>query len=306
MRFASAVLTPVTVTLKVDGVNAGTNLVYASPYMAVAPGVRTVTIEPTSPSGLPAVSATVNAVAGSDSTVLLHYNSANQLSATVFSDSRVPPSGHGKGLVRFINVLGNRNDPLRLFVNSQLIGQATPGQATAYVELPAGVYSAEVRDPSNTLVLTGTLTLVQGDHRALVASSQVAKDESNNDVAIANLNELVEVAHTALTFKEFLIDQAPVGTWQVKLVGDTSIPTWRGRAQRRQPAGDQQLRSAATPRRPAYGGSLAPFAVGLCADEDHLLCGAGADHGDRHHDRRQRRRRPADDPAVPRRRSGKH
>lgn len=227
VRFASAVLTPVTVTLKVDGVNAGTNLVYASPYMAVAPGVRTVTIEPTSPSGLPAVSATVNAVAGSDSTVLLHYNSANQLSATVFSDSRVPPSGHGKGLVRFINVLGNRNDPLRLFVNSQLIGQATPGQATAYVELPAGVYSAEVRDAGNTLVLTGTLTLVQGDHRALVASSQVAKDESNNDVAIANLNELVEVAHTALTFKEFLIDQAPVGTWQVKLVGDTSIPTWR-------------------------------------------------------------------------------
>lgn len=227
IRFASAVLTPVTVTLKVDSVNAGTNLVYASPYVMVTPGMRTVTIEPTNPSGLPAVSASVNAITGTDSTVLLHYNSANQLSATVFTDSRVPPSGHGKGLVRFINVLGNRNDALRLFVNSQLVGQATPGQATDYVELPAGVYNAEVRDASNTVVLTGALTLVQGDHRALVASSQVAKDESNNDVAIANLNELVEVAHSALTFKEFIVDQAPVGTWQVKLLGDTSIPTWR-------------------------------------------------------------------------------
>ncbi len=227
VRFASALLTPVTVTLKVDGVSAGTNLVYASPYVAVVPGMRTVTIEPTEPPGLPSVSASVNAITGTDSTVLLHYNSANQLSATVFSDSRVPPSGHGKGLVRFINVLGSRNDPLRLFVDGQLIGQAAPGQATAYMELPAGVYGAEVRDAADTVVLTGTLTLVQGDHRALVASSQVAKDQSNNDVAIAGLNELVEVAHSALTFKEFFIDQAPVGTWQVKLQGDTSIPTWR-------------------------------------------------------------------------------
>lgn len=227
VRFASAALTPITATLKVDGGNVGTNLVYASPYYAVNPGGRTITIEPTDPSGLPSVSASVNAITGTDTTVLLHYNSANQLVATVFNDSRTPPSAHGKALVRFINVLGNRADPLRLFVNSQQIGQATPGQATAYVELPAGVYNAEVRDASNTVVLTGTVTLMQGDHRALVASSQVAKDNSNNDVSIANLNELVEVAHSALTFKEFTVDQAPTGVWQVKLLGDTSIPTWR-------------------------------------------------------------------------------
>ncbi|HAJ36158.1 MAG TPA: hypothetical protein DCL15_10735 [Chloroflexi bacterium] len=227
VRFASAVLTPITVTLKVDGANVGTNLVYASPYYGVTPGNHTLTVEPTTPSGLPAVATPVNVITGTDSTVLLHYNSANQLTASVFNDSRIPPTAHGKGLVRFINVLGNRNDALRLFVNSQLVGEATPGQASAYVELAAGVYSAEVRDASNTLVLTGTLTLLQGDHRALVASSQVAKDDSNNDVVIANLNELVEVAHAALTFKEFTVDQAPTGTWQVKLLGDTSIPTWR-------------------------------------------------------------------------------
>jgi len=227
LRFASAVLTPITVTLKVDGVNAGTSLVYASPYYAVNPGGRTITIQPTDPSGLPSVSASIHAITGTDTTMLLHYNSANQLTATVFNDSRIPPSAHGKALVRFINVLGNRADPLRLFVNSQEIGQATPGQATVYVELPAGAYNAEVRDASNTVVLTGTVTLMQGDHRSLVASSQVAKDNSNNDVTIANLNELVEVAHSALTFKEFTVDQAPVGTWQIKLLGDTSIPTWR-------------------------------------------------------------------------------
>lgn len=227
VRFASAALTPITATLKVDGVNAGANLAYASPYYPVNPGERTITIEPTDPSGLPSVSASVNAITGTDTTVLLHYNSANQLTATIFNDSRTPPSAHGKALVRFINVLGNRADPLRLFVNSQEIGQATPGQATAYVELPAGVYNAEVRDAADAVVLTGTVTLMQGDHRALVASSQVAKDESNNDVAIAGLNELVEVAHSALTLKEFIVDQAPVGTWQVKLLGDTSIPTWR-------------------------------------------------------------------------------
>ncbi|RME51139.1 MAG: DUF4397 domain-containing protein, partial [Caldilineae bacterium] len=227
VRFASALLTPVTVTLKVDGVSMGTNLVYASPYVAIVPGMHTVTIEPTDPPGLPSVSASVNAITGTDSTVLLHYNTANQLTATVFSDSRVPPSSQGKGLVRFINVLGNRNDPLSLYVNGQLIGQAGPGQAGAYVELPAGAYNAEVRDGNNTVVLTGTLTLVQGDHRALVASSQVVQDQSNNDVAVAGLNELVEVAHSAVTLKEFFIDQAPVGTWQIKLLGDTSIPTWR-------------------------------------------------------------------------------
>jgi hypothetical protein len=227
VRFASAALTPITVTLKVDNVNAGTNVVYAAPYVKVTPGARTVTIEPTDPSGLPSVTTSVNAITGTDSTVLLHYNSANQLATTVFADSRIPPSAHGKALVRFINVLGNRSDALRLFVNSQLIGQATPGQASAYVELPAGVYNAEVRDAGNTVVLTGTVTLVQGDHRALIASSQVAKDEGNNDVTIANLNELAEVAHSALTLKEFIVDQAPIGTWQVKLLGDTSTPTWR-------------------------------------------------------------------------------
>lgn len=227
VRFASAVLTPITVTLKVDGANAGTNVVYASPYLNVTPGVHTITLEPTAPTGLPSVTTSVNAITGADSTVLLHYNSANQLTATVFADSRVPPSAHGKALVRFINVLGNRNDALSLYVNSQLVGQAAPGQASAYLELPAGAYHAEVRDAGNTVVLTGTVTLLQGDHRALVASSQVAKDESNNDVAIANLNELVEVAHSALTIKEFIVDQAPVGAWQVKLLGATSIPTWR-------------------------------------------------------------------------------
>lgn len=227
IRFASAVLTPITVTFKVDGVSAGTNLVYASPYYAVNPGERTITIEPTDPHGLPSVQASLNVITGTDTTMLLHYNSANQLTVTVFNDSRIPPSTHGKALVRFINVLGNRNDALRLFVNSQEIGQATPGQATAYVELPAGAYNAEVRDASNTVVLTGTVTLTQGDHRSLVASSQVAKDDNNNDVALANLNELVDVAHSALTFKEFIVDQAPTGVWQVKLLGDTSIPTWR-------------------------------------------------------------------------------
>ncbi|MCC9075113.1 DUF4397 domain-containing protein [Litorilinea aerophila] len=227
VRFASALLTPVTVTLKVDGVSMGANLVYASPYVAIVPGMHTVTIEPTDPPGLPSVSASVNAITGTDSTVLLHYNNANQLTATVFSDSRVPPSSHGKGLVRFINVLGNRNDPLSLYVNGQLIGQAAPGQASAYVELPAGAYNTEVRDDNNTVVLTGTLTLVQGDHRALVANSQVVQDESHNDVAIAGLNELAEVVNSAVTFKEFFIDQAPVGEWKVQLLGDTSIPTWR-------------------------------------------------------------------------------
>lgn len=227
VRFVSTLYTPVTATLKVDGVSKGTDSVYESPYVSVTPGTHTVTVEPTPSTGLPSISASVNVITGTDSTVLIHYNSANQLTATVFNDSRTPPSGRDKGLVRFINVLGNRNDPLSLYVDGQLIGQAAPGQATAYVELPAGDYHAEVWGADNTVVLTATLTLLPGDHRALVASSQIIKDQSNNNVTAAGLTELVEVVNSAVTFKEFFIDQAPVGEWQVQLLGDTSVPTWR-------------------------------------------------------------------------------
>jgi hypothetical protein len=226
-RYASAVLTPLTVTLQVDGANVGGSFGNVSGYMNVTPGAHNVVIQPVDPAGLPSAPAALNVISGTDTTVLLHYNSANQLTTTVLNDSRVPPSAHGKALVRFVNVLGNRSDALHLFVNGQLIGQATPGQTSAYVELNAGAYAAEVRDVSNNVVLSSGGTLVQGDHRSLIASSQVAKDQNNNDVTIAYLNELVDVAHTAQTYKEFLVDQAPVGAWQVKLLGDTSIQTWR-------------------------------------------------------------------------------
>ncbi len=226
-RYLSAALAPLTVTLSVDGTNVRTNQLYISEYMTTTPGLHSLAVTPTDPASLAPAVAQLSVMTGTDTTALLYFNGSNQPALLLLPDSRTPPSQPGRGLVRFVNVLGNRNDNLRLFVNGQLVGEASPGNASAYVEMAAGSYAAEVQDMSNGVVLTGTLDLAAGDHRSLVASSQLLETSARTTFTAMQLSDFLEVALKPLTQKEFQVDQAPVGDWQVKLTGTVTSPTWR-------------------------------------------------------------------------------
>ena len=223
-RIVAATLTPMTLTVQVDGATIGGAVVHESNYMTITPGAHVVTVQPIEPVGA-SIQIPIDVITGTDTSVMVYFDATHQLTSTILRDSRTPPSTHGKGLVRFINLLDNRSGTLSLYADGKLVGATEAGNASAYVEMSTGTYAAEVRDANNSLILTGTLILEEGDHRSLIATSE-SLDHVRSVGMVESLDLLADVIHEAVTEKSFSIDQAPIGSWQVKLTGNVTSQTW--------------------------------------------------------------------------------
>lgn len=224
-RYMSASLKSVTVTVQLDGQTILPNVISYAGYISVTRGSHLFTITPENPAHGPAIQVPVEIITGTDNT-LLTFDTNGALAAKVLNDNRKQPSELGRGNVRFVNVASTSNEPLDLYLNNQLlVGDLTPNQLSAYVELPAGDYLVDLRDNNGTSILTNTLTLVAGDHYSVIASDETLETNEGPKTLLAPV-VMREVTTPEETEYKYIIDQAPVGDWQVKLTGSITETGW--------------------------------------------------------------------------------
>ena len=213
------------VDVRVDGVTVYVNTSQTSPelleYIAVTPGDHLVELVQTGTNSV-VMSGTIDMVEGYDYTLLtVRRPPAAARSPQLFSDlilindDNRPPTAAGQARVRLYNGFSSN---LTLRVNGVDAVSGLPYQAVSnYDVLAAGRHTLQVVYAGSGIPASAPMVVdaVEGDVYTFFA----AEDPLGvNDAAILQRSDESYVRHYV---SEYNVDQADLGEWKVKLVGDT-------------------------------------------------------------------------------------
>jgi hypothetical protein len=229
-RYMTASLDPALdlVDVKLDGQPVFANVDSSTGYTPISVGSHTVEIVPSGQSA-PVLVATLNVVAGTDYTVLT-LNGAAGTETWVVTDNNQPPASLDQGKVRVVNLVSNVASTVDVKLNALVLGDNLAAKNTGpYQQVAPGEYMVEVLDASNnTQIMTSSLVIDKGSIYTIVASDRISEtvlpDGSHpTDITLFGLQDAM---YPAMTQREYIVDQAPIGDWQVKLTGPVTETGW--------------------------------------------------------------------------------
>ncbi len=219
-RYVSALPIPLgPVDVKLDDQLVFNDVISYTSYTDLPTGTHTVEIIPQVGNS---ITATFEAVAGQDTTALL-FAEGDTLNAKVLSDNNQPPGNVTQSKVRFVNLL-SASDPVTLTMNdTPLIVDVPEGSVSPYQHPEAGAYTIEM-DTDITNV-TSTVDLPIGSVYTFIANDQIVISGTETITAVTLLT-LQDAVQKVVTQTEYVVNQAPIGEWQVKLTGDITQTGW--------------------------------------------------------------------------------
>jgi hypothetical protein len=190
-------------------------------YAALDPGLHTVQIVPAG-AAQPALTTTLNVVTGTDYTVMTLGTTVTE--TLVLTDDNRMPAELGQARVRFVNVVSNTAPAVDLFLGGAELFDAVGYKGIGdYQPVAEGAYSLEMKHATtgDSLIPSDTLTLTEGSIYTLFATEWV----SGTVYAMGWMETLDEI-YKPMTYTQYVVDQAPIGEWQVKLSGSVTETGW--------------------------------------------------------------------------------
>ena len=190
-------------------------------YAALDPGSHTVQIVPVG-AAQPALTTTWNVVTGTDYTVMTLGTTVTE--TLVLTDDNRMPDELGQARVRFVNVVSNTAPALDLFLGGAELFDAVGFKRVGdYQPVAVGAHSLEIRHATtgDPLVPSDTLTLTEGSLYTLFVTEWV----SGTTYTMGWMETMDEV-YKPRTHTRYIVDQAPIGEWQVKLSGSITETGW--------------------------------------------------------------------------------
>ncbi|MFN8595649.1 MAG: choice-of-anchor D domain-containing protein [Anaerolineae bacterium] len=141
----------------------------------------------------------------------------------IVTDTNDMPAAFGQSHLRLVNGAAQAPAAFDVSVDGEAwINSSTFKAVSDYRVLASGTHTVEVRSAlDQTLFATRTLNLNEGGIYTLLASDWLSTTQY-----MLNLSNVLDEQYRVSTITQYAVAQAPIGEWQVQLIGNLDTANW--------------------------------------------------------------------------------